>query len=220
LKPFIYQAPADEGLDIIYEDDYLLVLNKPCGLLSVPGKGEDRQDCMISRAQAEFPDALIVHRLDMFTSGLIILALNRDIHRQLSLLFQNRQVIKQYVAEVDGLLEQDQGLIDLPLITDWPNRPRQIVDQQQGKPSQTQFEVLSRNPDLDTSRVKLTPVTGRTHQIRVHLQAINHPVLGDRLYASESAQQKAARLMLHAEYLELTHPVSEKRQIFICPSPF
>ena len=220
MKPFIYKAPADEGLDIIFEDEHLLVFNKPSGLLSVPGKGEDRQDCMLSRAQLVFPQALIVHRLDMFTSGLILLARNKDIHRQLSQLFQNRQVDKYYIAEVDGLIKQDQGHIDLPLITDWPNRPKQMIDHQQGKASQTRFIVLSRNPEQHTSRVQLTPITGRTHQIRVHLQSLGHAVLGDRLYASEMAQAKASRLMLHAEHLAFIHPVSGIRQSYTCPTPF
>ncbi len=220
MKRFIYQAPADEGLDIVFQDEHLIILNKPSGLLSVPGKGEDRQDCLLSRAHVIFPDALIVHRLDMNTSGLIALALNKQVHRDLSHLFQTRQVQKRYIAVVDGLMATSEGTIDLPLITDWPNRPKQMIDFERGKPSQTHYRVLDKDEANATTRVELTPITGRTHQLRLHMQSLGHAILGDKLYASKTAQQKASRLLLHAEILAFTHPVSKTAKKFVSSVPF
>jgi len=217
---FDYRPPADNGLDILYIDDALLVVNKPDGLLSVPGRGDDKQDCLISRVQVAFPDALIVHRLDMETSGLMVLARNKMIHRQLSGLFQQRAVQKRYIAVVDGVLKDTTGSVDLPLICDWPNRPRQKVDHQQGKPSRTLFTVLGAGIDTHSTRVELAPETGRSHQLRVHMQSLGHPILGDRFYADEQARAKAPRLLLHAMSLAFAHPVSTGPLRFVSEAPF
>lgn len=186
-----YCPPVDEGLDILYHDEALLVVNKPSGLLSVPGRGVEKQDCLSSRVQVEYPDALIVHRLDMETSGVMVLARNKAVHRQLSMLFQERDVTKRYIAVVDGRIPDASGSIDLPLICDWPNRPRQVVDHEQGKPSLTRYKVLWRDVEQDITRVELEPETGRSHQLRVHLQSLGFPILGDPLYANPQQQAKA-----------------------------
>ncbi|HEY6896871.1 MAG TPA: RluA family pseudouridine synthase [Rhodocyclaceae bacterium] len=199
-----YRPPPDEGLAVVYADDWLLVLDKPAGLLSVPGRGADKADCLVARAQREFADSLIVHRLDMETSGLIVLARGEEMHRRLSRQFREREVAKRYVAVAAGQLVADEGSIDLPLITDWPNRPRQKVDHDIGKPSLTHYRVLSR--DADTTRVELEPVTGRSHQLRVHLLSLGHPLLGDRLYAPQAIAEAVPRLLLHAWLLAFTHP--------------
>ncbi len=217
---FNYQPPADKGLDILYGDDALLVVNKPSGLLSVPGRGEDKQDCLISRVQMAFPDALIVHRLDMETSGLMVLARDKITHRQLSGLFQQREVQKHYVAVVDGVLKEATGSIDLPLICDWPNRPRQKVDHQHGKPSRTRFTVLGPGVDAYSTRVELIPETGRSHQLRVHMQSLGHAILGDRFYASEQARAKSSRLLLHAVSLAFVHPLSAEPLQFVSEAAF
>lgn len=205
-------------IEILYTDNHLLIVNKPSMLLSVPGRGEDKQDCLVSRLAVKFPSVLTVHRLDWETSGLTVLALDKDTHRQLSRQFQERQVNKEYTAIVDGLLKESYGEINLPLRCDWENRPRQIVDHKQGKASQTFWECLQRLSDR--SRILLTPVTGRSHQLRVHLQQIGHPILGDPLYASPETLALADRLLLHATRLEFTHPKNNKRVKFYSPAPF
>lgn len=215
-----YQPPVDDGLEILHADTSLLVVNKPSGLLSVPGRGAGMDDCLVSRVQARYPDALIVHRLDMETSGLIVLARDRETHRRLSIAFQNRQVEKRYVAVVDGVLAEASGEIDLPLINDWPNRPRQKVDHQIGKPSLTRYRVLVYDAANDSTRVELEPATGRTHQLRVHLMSLGHPILGDALYASAAAQAKATSLLLHADFLAFPHPSSGDRLALHCAPPF
>lgn len=202
-----YFPPAGP-LRIVFADEALIVLDKPSGLLSVPGRGPAHTDCLASRVQAQFADARIVHRLDMATSGLIAMARGQAMERALSIAFQQRQVEKRYLAVVAGLVGPDTGEIDLPLITDWPNRPRQKVDTTMGKPSLTRFRVLDRHPSTATSRVELTPITGRSHQLRVHLMAIGHPILGDELYAPDAVRQASPRLLLHAAMLALPHPVS------------
>lgn len=215
-----YQPPTDSGLALLYCDEALLVVDKPSGLLSVPGRGDDKQDCLWSRVQRDYPEALIVHRLDMETSGVMVLARNKAMHRQLSLLFQNREVTKRYIAVVYGRIADAAGVIDLPLICDWPNRPRQIVDHQQGKPSMTYYKVLWRDVEQDITRVELQPETGRSHQLRVHLQSLGHPILGDRLYASPAQQAKAPRLLLHALSLAFVHPLSGEPLRFVCEPGF
>jgi len=217
---FEYQPPAHKELDILYDDNALLIVNKPSGLLSVPGRGEDKQDCLVSRVQVDFPDALIVHRLDMETSGLMVLARDKMTHRQLSSLFQQRAVQKRYIAVVDGVPQDTMGSIDLPLICDWPNRPRQKVDHQQGKPSRTLFTVLGPGIDAHSTRLELVPETGRSHQLRVHLQSLGHAILGDRFYASEQARAKSPRLLLHAVSLAFTHPLSAEPLQFVSEAPF
>lgn len=205
-----YIAPPDDGLEIVCLDKFLLVVNKPAGLLSVPGRGADKQDCLISRVQREYPDALTVHRLDMSTSGLMLLARGKAMERELSILFQQRKVDKGYQALVTGQFAEESGEIDLPLITDWPNRPRQKVDYEQGKPSQTRYQVLSFDAAQHVSRVALEPITGRSHQLRVHLMALGHAILGDELYATPEVHAQSERLLLHALSLRFVHPVSDE----------
>lgn len=213
-----YAPPAHRGLAIVHREDSFLVLNKPSGLLSVPGRGEDKQDCLATRVQAEYPDALIVHRLDMETSGLLVMARGEEAQRRLSRLFRERQVDKRYVAVVAGALVADEGQVDLPLITDWPNRPRQKVDFELGKPSLTRFRVLGRDAAGDTTRVELEPVTGRSHQLRVHMQSLGHAILGDPLYGGGAGQRR--RLLLHATHLAFPHPFSQEPVAFACPPDF
>ena len=208
------------GFTLIHVDRFLLVVNKPTRLLSVPGRGEDKQDCLVVRVQREFPDALIVHRLDFDTSGLLVLARGKDMHRKLSILFQERQVEKKYVAKVNGRLAEERGTVDLPLIVDWPNRPLHKVDFEAGKPSLTHYRLLAYDETLDCSRVELIPETGRTHQLRVHMQALGHPILGDPLYACAESKAKAERLLLHAEFLAFSHPVTAKVMNFHCAPDF
>lgn len=203
------------GIDTVYADRHLLVFNKHSGLLSVPGKGIDKQDCLSSRAQKIYPDVLIVHRLDMATSGLVLMARGTAMQSALSKLFEAREIYKRYVAIVDGQLNADADwqLIDLPIAPDWPNRPLQIVSTD-GKPSQTHWRALRYDTNTDTTRLELEPITGRTHQLRVHVKAMGHPILGDMLYAPVAVQAKAARLMLHASTLRFVHPASAEPMDF------
>jgi tRNA pseudouridine32 synthase/23S rRNA pseudouridine746 synthase len=223
--PWSLGPPVPPGLALVHADAALLVFDKPAGLLAVPGRGEDKQDCLAARAQAEFPDARVVHRLDMATSGLIVLARGAPAQRALNLAFEKRQVHKQYEAVVAGRLEpavtdDPWNLIDLPLIVDWPNRPRSIVDHAIGKPSRTRWQVLGHDPQAGTTRVLLEPVTGRSHQLRVHLLALGHPILGDPLYAPAAARVAAPRLLLHARRLALFHPATGEPLVFDSPPPF
>ncbi|HXE39901.1 MAG TPA: RluA family pseudouridine synthase [Azonexus sp.] len=213
-----YTPPADTGLSIVYADASLLVLDKPAGLLSVPGRGADKADCLASRAQAVFPDALTVHRLDMSTSGLLLMARGEAMHRALSRLFEGRQVDKRYLAVVDGYLENESGEVDLPLICDWPNRPRQKVDFDVGKRSLTRFRRVGFDPQTASSRVELEPVTGRSHQLRVHMASLGHPIRGDELYGPDP--EPGARLLLHATDLAFVHPLSASALCFHSDAPF
>ena len=201
-----YSPPPDDGLVMRYADDYLLVVDKPAGLLSVPGRGADKQDSLVARVRARYPGSLSVHRLDMGTSGLLVLARTAGTHRALGRQFELRQVEKHYVALVAGRLAAGERMIDLPLIADWPNRPRQRVDHALGKPALTRLSVLGYDAASDTTRVRLLPETGRSHQLRLHLQAIGHPILGDELYGSPEIAAAAPRLMLHAMFLGFAHP--------------
>ncbi len=226
-----YNPPLDCGLDLVYRDDSLLVANKPAGLLSVPGRGPDKADSLITRVQKEFPDARSVHRLDMGTSGLLVVARNADMHRRLSCLFRERAVRKLYIAIVSGRIELAAGEVDLPLASDWPNRPRQKVDFAIGKASLTRYRLLEYmkypfhasihhgEPGLSASRVELEPLTGRTHQLRVHMAAIGHRVLGDQLYGG-SVGNSEERLLLHARELSFVHPLSEKMLTLTSEPPF
>ena len=214
-----YLPPADNGLPVVYADDRLVVVDKPSGLLSVPGRGEDKQDCLVARVQRDFPDALTVHRLDMGTSGLIVFARGEAMQRQLSALFRERHTEKRYVAVVAGRLREASGEIELPLICDWPKRPRQKVDFDLGKYSLTRYRLLNHDPVSDTSRVELAPVTGRSHQLRVHMASLGHPILGDELYAGDFASA-APRLLLHAEFLRLPDPSTAGFLEWHCPAPF
>ncbi|MDR2838470.1 MAG: RluA family pseudouridine synthase [Azonexus sp.] len=214
-----YLPPPDAGLAVVFADDGLLVVDKPAGLLSVPGRGADKQDCLLTRAQKDFPDALAAHRLDMSTSGLLLLARGAAMHSALSRLFRERLVDKRYVALVEGCLAADDGEIDLPLIVDWPNRPRQKVDFAIGKPSLTRFRTLQRDTAKQQSRLELTPVTGRSHQLRVHLAALGHPIVGDELYGS-GALDSGVRLHLHATALCFVHPLTGQALSFHSDAPF
>ncbi|MDT8999037.1 RluA family pseudouridine synthase [Paucibacter sp. APW11] len=213
-------SPLPLTIEVLHADEKLVLVNKPSGLLSVPGRGEDKQDCASARVQARFADALIVHRLDMATSGLLLLARGPEMQRQLSAAFAGREVHKRYEALVSGLPERDEFEIALPLRTDWPNRPRQMVCLTEGKPSLTRVRVLSRDAVAQCSRLALEPVTGRSHQLRVHLQAAGHAILGDALYASPADQARAPRLMLHACALSLPALGDCPARQFYCPPPF
>jgi len=215
-----YCPPADNGLDVIYADEALLVVDKPSGLLSVPGRGADKQDSLLSRARQHWPEAECVHRLDMETSGVMVMALGKPSQRALNRLFQQRRVKKVYIAIVDGNVDSQGGEIDLPLICDWPNRPRQKVDFKSGKPSQTRFSVLRYNHRDNSTRLALQPATGRSHQLRVHLQALGHCILGDSLYASPHARDKASRLLLHAAEISFEHPLNGRHSHFSARMPF
>ena len=195
-------SPPTEPLEILHDDAQIVVVNKPAGLLSVPGKGAYLADCLISRLQVAFPDALLVHRLDRDTSGIMIFGLTRHAQRHLGLQFEKRQAKKTYVARVHGRMEPGSGTIDLPLIVDWENRPRQMVDHDRGKPAVTDWRVLKH--EGDTSRVRLFPKTGRSHQLRVHMLELGHPILGDPLYTSDA--DLWPRMMLHSEELRIKHP--------------
>lgn len=215
-----------DRLTPLHVDPWLLVFDKPAGLLCVPGRGPDKQDCLSARAQALWTDALIVHRLDMATSGLVLMARGIEAQRALSLAFEQRRVHKRYAAVVNGMLHNpvpDNGwsTIDLPLLLDWQNRPRSIVSHEHGKPSLTRWRLAEQTGDSSTgsTRLDLEPVTGRSHQLRVHLQAIGHPIVGDPLYAAEPPQS-SQRLLLHAEALGCPHPHSGEAMHFVAPCPF
>ena len=210
-------------LTVLYADDALLVLDKPSGLLSVPGRGADKQDCLSRRAQHRYPDALVVHRLDMATSGLMVMARGAQAQRVLNAAFAAREVSKRYLAIVDGELTApvtQWGIIDLPIALDWPRRPLRIIDQQNGQASVTRWRVLEYKGAEGTSRLELEPVTGRSHQLRVHLQALGHAIVGDALYACPRIQAMAPRLLLHASSIELQHPLSRTAMRFVSPSSF
>ncbi len=224
-----------EGL--VYQDEALLVVHKPSGLLAVPGRGEDKQDCLASRIQQVFPGALVVHRLDMSTSGLMVFARGIEMQRRLSNMFRDRQVEKRYEAVVAGMLEPEAGEVSLPIVADWPNRPLRKIDSETGKPSLTRYRVMDNKmtvrPELvegrlgfdrlspnglpEASRVELEPVTGRTHQLRVHMAAIGHPILGDALYGDAAS---APRLLLHACSLRFLHPLRGELVNFDSDAPF
>lgn len=213
---FLYQ-PTQEQPRVIHADHQILVVDKPAGLLSVPGRGDERADCLIERLRGAFPTVLLVHRLDMDTSGVMVFALTRQAQGHLGRQFQDRLTKKTYVARLWGRLAPATGRVDLPLIVDWPNRPRQKVDHDQGRPAQTDWRVV-RSTDAET-RVRLMPITGRSHQLRVHMAQLGHPILGDPLYATGAAAD-FARLMLHAESLRFKHPETGVMQGFSAPSPF
>jgi tRNA pseudouridine32 synthase/23S rRNA pseudouridine746 synthase len=217
----VYVPPPDQGLEVLHAEPAFVVLVKPPGLLSEPGRGPDKRDCLLTRAQAVYPDARIVHRLDMQTSGVIVLARETLAHASLSEAFREREVDKRYEALVHGRPAPDEGEIDLPLVVDWPNRPRQVVCRDTGKPSLTRYRVLGEQ-QVDgvgtLTRVALAPVTGRTHQLRVHLAALGCPIAGDPFYGV--AGDTAARMMLHAHRLDFAHPLTGERLSFTSPVPF
>jgi tRNA pseudouridine32 synthase/23S rRNA pseudouridine746 synthase len=210
-------TPPQDPLEILHEDAELLAVNKPAGLLSVPGRGAHLADCLLTRVQAAFPHALLVHRLDRDTSGVIVFALTPHAQRSLSMQFEKRSTRKVYVARVAGCLEPKSGTVDLPLIVDWPNRPRQMVCHDTGKQAVTDWKVL-KSTDAE-SRVRLMPKTGRSHQLRVHMLALGHPILGDPLYA-DGAALEFDRMMLHSEELRIKHPDSGESLRFRAKADF
>jgi tRNA pseudouridine32 synthase/23S rRNA pseudouridine746 synthase len=209
--------PPQTPLDILHQDHEILVVNKPAGLLSVPGKGDHLADCLLARVQAAFPEALLVHRLDRDTSGVMIFALTPRAQRHLGLQFERRHVRKTYVARVWGEVAEKTGTVDLPLIVDWPNRPKQKVDFETGRPAQTDWSVV--RVEDGTTRLRLYPHTGRSHQLRVHMAELGHPILGDPFYATGPARD-FPRLMLHAEALRIRHPDGGAGLTFSVPCPF
>jgi tRNA pseudouridine32 synthase / 23S rRNA pseudouridine746 synthase len=212
--------PPQDPLDVIHLDEQFIVLNKPSGLLSVPGKGDHLEDCLQSRVKEAYPDTLLVHRIDLDTSGLIIFARNKKAQGHISQQFEKRKVSKTYIAVVHGLPQEDEGLIDLPLCCDWPNRPKQMVCYENGRPSQTEWRVMERDEASFTTRVRLSPITGRSHQLRVHMLEIGHPILGDPFYAPVKILNAAPRLLLHAQDISFFHPVTGEALHFTAPCPF
>ena len=217
MSGFRYSPPC-EPLSVVYRDDALLLIDKPSGLLSVPGKSADLSDCLESRVKAEFSGALLVHRLDMSTSGLMVFAMTRAAQRNLGIQFEKRIVKKTYVARVFGHVAESGGVIKFPLSADWPNRPKQKIDMLNGRSATTRWQVICR--EQFATRLFLFPETGRSHQLRVHMKEIGHPVLGDRLYADDRAASAADRLQLHAERLELRHPIGGKAVQYEAKCPF
>jgi tRNA pseudouridine32 synthase/23S rRNA pseudouridine746 synthase len=214
LTPY---APPQGPLAVLHADHEVLLVDKPAGLLSVPGKTPDLEDCLLARVQAVFPTALLVHRLDRDTSGVMIFALTPHAQRHLGLQFEHRQTKKTYVARVRGLVAGQEGTIDLPLCVDWPNRPLQKVDHAEGRPAVTDWRVLRRG--ADETRMRLMPRTGRSHQLRVHMVALGHPILGDPFYAS-GADRDFPRMMLHSEKLQFRHPDGGRGTRVTAPCPF
>ena len=215
----------DQPLQVVHEDAHLLVLHKPSGLLTIPGQSPHQQDCLITRARQRWPDALIVHRLDQATSGLLMLARGAAMQKTLSLAFEKRQVHKRYEAVVQGMPAAQAhsdgwSEIDLPIRIDWHKRPRSIVDPVRGKPSLTRWQVIGPGPWADTTRLALEPLTGRTHQLRLHLMALGHPIVGDPLYAEPPFQTRAPRLLLHACSLRLPHPATGEPLDLSLAAPF
>ncbi|AXS42488.1 pseudouridine synthase [Breoghania sp. L-A4] len=217
-RPFVYDPPAEPRLCVLHRDDDLLVLAKPSGLLSAPGKAMDHADCLEARAREMYSTATMVHRLDCDTSGVMVFALNRAAHRHLGLQFERRMIGKRYVARVWGDVAEDEGEVDRPLCSDWPNRPKQTINHERGRPALTRWSVLAREGGV--TRMLLSPHTGRTHQLRVHMASLGHPMLGDALYAPDAALNAAGRLQLHAESLSFRHPTGGRPCTFTETCPF
>lgn len=214
-----YHPPIDPWLTILYQDDHIVVVNKQAGLLSVSGNKPEFKDSIIDRLQQKYSYVESVHRLDMATSGIMVVALSKLADREIKKQFRERVPKKRYIARVLGHLEQNSGEVDIPLICDWPNRPKQMVDYENGKQALTHYNVLSRDND-GTTRVELLPYTGRSHQLRVHMQAIGHPILGDKFYATPEAFAMANRLLLHAQMLTVNHPKTGESLTFTCEADF
>ncbi len=214
-----YNPPQEPWLDLVYRDDYIAVVNKPSGLLSVPGNQPQYYDSAMSRVKEKYGFCEPAHRLDMATSGILLFALSKAADRELKRQFREREPKKYYQALVWGHVEQDHGVVELPLICDWENRPRQKICFERGKRAVTFYDVLQRYPN-NTTRVKLTPVTGRSHQLRLHMLALGHPILGDKFYAHPQAKALSPRLCLHAESLQIQHPISGETMVFTAPVGF
>ncbi|MDZ4828718.1 MAG: RluA family pseudouridine synthase [Phycisphaerae bacterium] len=218
-------GPGSSGLassvpTILFSDRWIVVAEKPCGLLSVPGIGPEKADCLVARLQANFSGARIVHRLDRDTSGVMVLARDADVHRELSRQFEQREIEKTYEAIVFGHTTEIAGIIDLPIRKQAMGSAIQIIDRVLGKPSTTRWRTLDRIESPPRTRVELRPLTGRSHQLRVHLQAIGHPIVGDELYAPRDVFELASRLCLHSTKLAFTHPVTKLRREFYSTCPF
>lgn len=218
MADFIYQPATEPWLDIIHQDKDIIVINKPSGLLSVPGREAQYHDSVYYRVLRDYPNAQIVHRLDMATSGIIVLALRKNAERELKRQFRDRETHKVYFARVAGHMKTSITRVSLPLICDWPNRPKQKVDHLVGKPSETLIDIISYAKR--STLVKLTPITGRSHQLRVHMMALGHPILGDGFYADPLAKNLAPRLLLHATELSIKHPYSALPMHFSAPPSF
>ena len=218
-KPHIVPHCARE-IDILHEDEHLLLLHKPAGLLTVPGRHPDNFDSVQSRLQARYPHPRIVHRLDLETSGLLVVALTPACTSALGRMFQRRQIDKHYVAVVDGLVAADSGRVELPIATDWPNRPLQMICTETGKTALTEYEVLARDEQCQQTRVSLKPYTGRSHQLRIHMRELGHPILGCALYAPDPVCHAAERLLLHAERLVFVHPLNGEAMDIRCAAEF
>jgi tRNA pseudouridine32 synthase / 23S rRNA pseudouridine746 synthase len=215
---FEYHPPTDPWIDIVHEEADFVVVNKPSGLLSVPGKDPALADSLQRRAEARWPRAGMIHRLDKDTSGVMVIALNKRAHGRIAIQFEKRTAHKSYVARLWGILEGDEGIVDLPIAVDWEQKPRQRIDFERGREARTEWRVISREDG--TTRVRLTPLTGRTHQLRLHMMTLGHPVLGDPFYATGAALAAADRLQLHAEELSFRHPATGEPAHFVVPAPF
>lgn len=209
-------APPGGPIPVIHRDDHLLVVSKHEGLLSVPGRGEHLADCLLSRLASDYPEVLLCHRLDRDTSGIMVFALTKEAQRKIGRMFEVKRIRKRYVARVAGHVEREKGVIDLPLIVDWPNRPLQHVDHETGKPAITDWQRVS--VEDNTTRMRLMPRTGRSHQLRVHMRELGHPILGDPFYSPDFARWP--RMMLHAEGLKFEHPVTGQVLRLEAPCPF
>ena len=217
-RPFVYSPPPTGALPVIHADDHILVVDKPSGLLTVPGNRPERADCLEARARAEFPTARIIHRLDMDTSGVIVLALTTHAQAHIGKQFEKRMTSKSYVARVQGEMTGRSGRVDQPIITDWPNRPKQMICHDRGRNAVTDWEVMDIADGV--TRVRLCPLTGRSHQLRVHMLFLGHPILGDNLYAPPAALTASDRLCLHAQQLGFRHPDGGAPVSFESPAQF
>ena len=213
-----YDPPTDPWINIVHEEADFVIVDKPSGLLSVPGKDPALSDSLQRRAEGYWPTAGIVHRIDKDTSGVMVLALNKRAHAKIAMQFEKRTARKSYVARLWGTLEADEGTVDLPIAVDWENKPRQRIDFARGREARTRWQVMSREGGV--TRVRLYPLTGRTHQLRLHMMTLGHPVLGDQFYATGDAFAAADRLQLHAEELTFAHPVNDEPVHFVIPAPF
>ncbi len=218
MTPFHYDPPMEPYLDILFEDDSIMVVNKPSGILSVPGKAVEHHDSIVSRVKERFPAGGAVHRLDMGTSGVLVVSKTQQATSALGRQFQDRKTEKFYYAWVWGQMDKLEGTVDLPLCVDWDNRPRQQVNFEHGRPAITHYQCL--RVEADRSLVKLKPITGRSHQLRVHMMTLGHPILGDHLYAPPAARDAAPHLFLHAAMLRFNHPLTGQRLTFEAPAPF
>ena len=202
---------------VLYQDDYLIALNKPCGMLSVPGRGPEKIDSLAHRVQCHYPEAKVVHRLDCYTSGVMLFALGIENQRELNRQFRDREVDKEYIAMVRGVVDEESGVMDQPMRLDVDNRPIQIIDYEQGKPCETHWRVIERLSE--TTRLLLKPITGRSHQLRVHCMVMGYPIVGDHFYGIHD-DADAEVMLLHAERIEFTHPSSGERVVVIAPCDF